>query len=164
VPLVGLYCGWQLQRRGFRPSSLGLALGVPLGALALAPALPWLANRVHETTWTLHLTAWALSSLFLLALAATAWPSLGRLLAVYALLARGPVVLVMAAAIWRRWGTHYDVPPPGFPPMTMLQRWIWIGLVPQATIWVALTVAIGAVFGVLGWLAASWRARRAEIL
>jgi hypothetical protein len=155
VPLVGLYCGWQLQRRGHRPPTIGVALGVPVLVLALAPALPWLANRVHETSWTLHLVAWAVTSVFATALAATAWPPLGRLLLVYAALARLPVVLVMAVAIWRGWGTHYDAVPPGFPSMTLLGRWLLLGLVPQATIWVALTVAAGAVCGVLGWLLAS---------
>jgi len=154
VPFVGLYCGWQLHRLGFRPPSPWLVPGLPLAALALAPALPWLANRVHATSWTQHLGVWAISSLVVATLAAIAWLPLGRLLFVYALLARAPVVLVMAVAMWRRWGTHYDVVPPGFPSMTIAQRWLWIGLVPQATIWLALTVAVGAVFGVLGcWLA-----------
>jgi len=155
APLVGAWCGFRLNRIGLRPPSIGLGLGVPLVSLALAPALPWLANRVHETSWTLHLVAWAITSVFVAALSATAWPALGRLLLVYALAARLPVLLVMAAAMWRRWGTHYDVVPPGFPPMTILERWLWIGLLPQATIWVALTVGVGAAFGVLGWLLAS---------
>jgi hypothetical protein len=151
VPLVGGWCGWRLYRLGLRPESPGLALGVPLVVLALAPSLPWLLNRVHETSWTLHLVAWAITSAFATALAATAWPPLGRLLLVYAVLARLPVLLVMAVAMWRRLGTHYDVVPPGFPPMTILERWLWIGLLPQATIWIAFTVAVGAAFGVLGW-------------
>lgn len=155
VPLAGLYCGFRLQRLGLRPPGPLVAVGVPLLALALAPALPWLANRVRETSWTLHLSAWAVTSVFVAALAAAAWPALGRLMLVYAALARAPVALVMAAAMWRRWGTHYDVVPPGFPPMTPLERWLWLGLLPQATIWVALTVAVGAVFGVVGWLLAS---------
>jgi hypothetical protein len=154
VPFVGLYCGWQLQRLGFRTPSPWLALGVPIGALALSPTLPWLANRMHATSWTLHLGLWAISSLFVAAAAASVWLPLGRLLIVYALLARAPVVLVMGVAMWRRWGTHYDAVPPGFPSMTIVQRWLWIGLLPQATIWIALTIAVGAVFGVLGcWLA-----------
>jgi hypothetical protein len=159
VPLVGLYCGWELQRRGHRLPTLGVALGVPVLALALAPALPWLANRVHETTWTLHLAAWAVASVLATAFAVIAWRPLGRLLLVYALLARLPVLLVMTAAMWRGWGTHYDVVPPGFPSLRLLTRWLWIALLPQATIWVAFTVSVGAVFGVLGWLLAS-RVRR----
>jgi hypothetical protein len=155
VPFVGAWFGFRLQRLGLRPPPLGIGLGVPLVSLALAPALPWLVNRVHETSWTLHLVAWAITSAFVAVLAVAAWPPLGRLLLVYALAARLPVLLVMAAAMWRRWGTHYDVVPPSFPAMPVLARWLWIGLLPQATIWVALTVAVGAVFGVLGWLAAS---------
>jgi hypothetical protein len=88
-----------------------------------------------------------------------AWPVLGRLLLVYAYAARVPVALVMAVAIWKGWGTHYDVPPPGFPVMPQLQRWLWTGLLPQATIWVAWTTATGAIFGALGWQAASRKPR-----
>jgi len=68
------------------------------------------------------------------------WPALGRPLLAYAWAARLPVVLVMALAIWKGWGTHYDVPPPGFPAMPQLKRWLWTGLVPQATMWVAWTM------------------------
>ncbi len=155
IPLVGLYCGWLLQRRGLRPPSLGLALGMPLCALAATPVLPWLLNRLHQTTWTLHLAAWGLASALAALLAAMTWPPLGRLLVVYAALARVPVAVLMALAMWRRFGTHYDAVPPGFPPVSLLERWLWTGLLPQATIWVAITVAVGAVFGVLGWLLAS---------
>ena len=39
--------------------------------------------------------------------------------------ARIPVVFVMAVAIWKGAGTHYDLPPPGFPAMPPLRRWFW---------------------------------------
>ena len=59
---------------------------------------------------------------------------------------RGPParsLLVMALAIWRSWGTHYDAPPPGFPAPRRWRRWLWTGLLPQTTIWVAFTLAVG---------------------
>jgi hypothetical protein len=86
-----------------------------------------------------------------------AWPALGRPLLAYAYAARVPVAGVMALAIWRSWGTHYDLPPPGFPAMPLVRRWLWIALLPQMTLWVAWTTAIGGVFGALGWRAARRR-------
>ena len=65
----------------------------------------------------------------------------------------------MWVAIHRRWGTHYDAPPPSLPAMTPEARWLWTGLVPQMTIWVAWTVAVGGLFGALGWVVASRQAR-----
>jgi hypothetical protein len=88
------------------------------------------------------------------AVALAAWPALGRLLLAYAWTARFPVMLVMALAIWKGWGTHYDVPPPGFPAMPPLKRWLWTGLLPQATMWVAWTMVTGTIAGALGWRAA----------
>jgi hypothetical protein len=155
VPLVGLYCGFALQRRGLRPESPWVSGLAPVVVLALAPALPWAANRLQETSWTVHLGLWAITSVFVALLAWASWPALGRLLLLYAALARVPVIVVTAVATWRHWGTHYDAVPPGFPPLPALERWLFLGLLPQATIWVGLTVASGAVFGVLGWLLAS---------
>ena len=42
------------------------------------------------------------------------------------------------------WGTHYDVAPPGFPEMGPISKWILIGLLPQLTIWIWFTMAVGA--------------------
>jgi hypothetical protein len=38
-------------------------------------------------------------------------------------------------------------------------RWMWTGVLPQLTIWVAWTVVVGALFGALGWYLASRQAR-----
>src|SRR3990172_2872512 len=88
---------------------------------------------------------------------AIAWPALGQLLVAYAVAARIPVAVVMLFAILAGWGTHYDAPPPVFPAMLPLRRWLWTGLLPQATIWVAYTVVVGMLFGVLGQVVASRR-------
>ena len=79
-----------------------------------------------------------------------AWPELGRVLTAYGLAARIPVAIVMLLAILGSWGTHYDVPPtPEFPEMAPLAMWFWIGLVPQLTIWIAFTVIVGMLFGLI---------------
>jgi hypothetical protein len=170
APLVGLYFGWQLQRRGQQAPSLvqaalqpPLALALAAGALLLLDRLR-ASSRLSALTWGQWLTMWAVASVVALGVGLLAWPALGRLLLAYALLVRTVVAGAMALATYRGWGTHYDVAPPGFPWMPALRRWLWTGLLPQLTIWVAITVAVGLLFGTLGWLAASryarYRARR----
>jgi hypothetical protein len=158
VPIVGLYLGVRLQRAGVRPPSLGRAAGLPLFALVLVPFLAFAAARADLTgTATAHLTAWAAAAVVSVGVAFGAWPALGRPLLAYAVLARLPVVVVMWAAIRWGWGTHYDATPPGFPVLAPTPRWLWTGVLPQLTIWVAWTVVVGALFGVLGWYLAARR-------
>jgi len=77
--------------------------------------------------------------------------ALAALFLIEELLPRLPgALIVMLVAILGNWGTHYDVPPtPDFPQMAPLMKWFWIGLVPQMTIWVAFTVVIGMLFGLI---------------
>ena len=159
APLVGLYFGWRLGRAGVRSPSLARAFGLPFAALLAGPLLAVLVGRLLKTSWTANFALWAVVSVFVAAVAFAAWPALGRLLLAYAYAARVPVAIVTAMAVWRSWGTHYDVPPPGFPAMPLLGRWLWTGLLPQVTMWVGWTVATGAVFGALGHWSAS-RLRR----
>ena len=154
APLVGFYFGWRLQRARV-PSPSGMrALFVPAAAAALGSLAALIAGKALQTSWTANLTLWAVVSALVAAVAFAAWPALGRPLLAYAWAARVPVILVMALAIWKAWGTHYDVPPPGFPPMPPLRRWLWTGLLPQATMWVAWTMVTGTLAGALGWRAA----------
>jgi len=150
VPVFGAYFGWRLARAGSAPGSLGRALGLTLLALALVPALGFMLetaglNQPNRTTLSLFMVA----SIVALVVGFRAWPALGRTLLRYGLAARIPVVLVMLAAILGSWGTHYDVAPPNFPEMSALAKWFWIGLLPQLTIWMAFTVVIGGLFGIV---------------
>jgi hypothetical protein len=160
APLVGAYLGWRLGRAGEPAPHPVVSVGVPVlaalgGALAAA-----LAERILKTTWTATLGLWGAVSVLVAALAFASWPALGRLLLAYAYAARVPVAVVMALAMWRHWGTHYDALPPGFPSaMPLARRWLWTGLLPQATIWVAWTMVTGAVLAPLGHWAAG-RGRR----
>lgn len=159
APLVGFFIGWRLGRAGVPSPPAARAVGLPAGALALGFLLATLAERALKPSWTATFALWAAVSVAIAAAAFAAWPALGRPLLAYAYAARLPVAMVAAAAVWRAWGTHYDLPPPGFPAMPPLRRWLWTGLLPQATIWVAWTVATGAIFGALGRRAASLRRR-----
>ena len=159
APLVGLYFGWRLERAGVRSPAPAVAFGLPAAALVVGPLVAVLGGRLLKTSWTSNFTLWAVVSVAAAAVAFASWPALGRVLLAYAYAARIPVLLVMAFAIWKNWGTHYDVPPPGFPALPPLRRWLWISLLPQTTIWVAWTMATGAIGGALGWRAASRRPR-----
>jgi hypothetical protein len=66
---------------------------------------------------------------------------------------------VMLAAMLGNWGTHYDLPPPDFPPMGPIAKWVLIGLLPQMTIWIWFTIAAGALVGAIA-AAVTGRARR----
>jgi hypothetical protein len=159
VPIFGFYFGYRLARAGVRPSSLVRAVGWPIAALAVVPILAWLGSRLASTATSQgHLVLWAVVSGLAAAFALVAWPALGRVLLVYALAARLPVVAAMWFAIQGNWGTHYDAPPPGFPAVPPMARWLWTGVLPQMTIWIAWTVVVGTLFGALGWVVAERRA------
>ncbi len=150
VPFVGFWVGWTLHRRGHRPANGARAAWQPLVALAAGWAVAAVVGRVAHTGWTANLLLWAIVSLLVAAVSVHAWPAAGTALVAYAVAARGVVTGVMALAIARGWGTHYDAVPPGFPPMGRLSRFLLLGLLPQATIWVAFTVAVGLAFAALG--------------
>ena len=115
APVFGFFFGWKLQRRGLEPPSLPRLLGLPVVALLLPFVAAWVVAYRHPLSWTAKLGLWGCVSVVAGVIAALAWPAIGRLLFAYALLARLPVVLLMAAAMRFRWGTHYDALPPGFP-------------------------------------------------
>lgn len=151
VPNFGAWFGWKLARAGSGPGGIGKALGLTVLALVIVPLLGFLGSQAG-----LDPNGFALFGIFVagsivaLLVATKAWPALGRTLLGYGLAARVPVVLVMLAAILGQWGTHYDVPPsPDFPAMSPLATWFAIGLLPQLTIWIAYTVVIGALFGLV---------------
>jgi hypothetical protein len=73
-------------------------------------------------------------------------PALGKVLFAYGLVARVPVALLMLVAMLGNWGTHYDVVPPNFPEMTVVAKWLIIGLVPQLTLWISYTLVVGCLF------------------
>jgi hypothetical protein len=155
APLVGAYFGWRLSRAGLPAPHPVVSAGVPVLAALAGVLTAGIAGRLLRTSWTSNLALWGVVSVLVAAAVFASWPALGRLLLVYAYAARVPVAVVMAVAIVRHWGTHYDAPPPGFPLMRPTLRWLWIGLLPQATIWVAWTMAAGAALGAVGHWAGS---------
>jgi hypothetical protein len=162
VPVFGIHFAVRLARAGQGPGPLGRAIGLVILALAIVPVAGYVAATlgVNPQSFTI-LVVFVVASIVAVPIAMRAWPGLGRTLLAYAFAARIPVVVVMLFAILGNWGTHYDVPPPNFPEMGALAKWLWIGLVPQMTIWIAYTVVIGALFGIVAAALVSKRLRTA---
>ena len=124
-----------------------------LGFLAVKAGLP------QQSLWTY--AVFIAIAIVGTVVAYRAWPDLGRTLLAYGLAARVPVILVMLVAMLGNWGTHYDVAPPDFPAMGTIQKWLLIGVLPQLTIWIWFTIALGAIAGAISAAIAGRRAQTA---
>lgn len=150
VPVFGVYFALKLSAAGERPAGLGPAIGYAFLGFALLPVA-----GVVATTLGMAPNSFALFAVFVVCsivgavIAFRGWPALGRTLFAYGLAARIPVAIIMLFAILGNWGTHYDVAPPDFPEMGPISKWLLIGAVPQLTIWIWYTMAVGALFGAI---------------
>lgn len=159
VFVFGAYFAVKLARAGDGPASLGRAFGFTgLGVLILFGTIALtIATKMNPFRGI------GLVSIMCLVggwVATRGWPSLGRVLFVYALAARVPVAALMLPAIIGHWGTHYDALPPNFPAMGPLKTWVLIGLLPQMTLWIGFTLIGGMLAGAIA--AAVVGARRRE--
>jgi len=147
--LFGPFFAWKLARAGKAPPRPWSAAGLALLGIVLSIAAFAGAQALHAGFGLLLLAFFG--SLAASFLPWKAWPELGRLLLLYGLASRVPVVVVMLFAILGGWGTHYDVLPPNPPPalvaMGPVGRWLAIGVLPQLTIWIAQTVLVGTLVG-----------------
>jgi hypothetical protein len=149
VLVFGAWFGWKLGKAGQGPGAIGRALGLAILAFAILPALGFAASAAGMSQQSLSTFAvYVVGAIVGLVVGLRAWPALGRTLLAYAFAARVPVALVMLAAIFGNWGTHYDVAPPNFPEMAPLMKWLYIGLLPQMTIWIWFTVVVGSLVGI----------------
>lgn len=153
VPIFAIYFAWRLLGSDPRPR-VGAALAHPLLAAVLVVAAVYVAGPVLKLPRLSQFAAIILACVVAAAVAYRGWPALGRTLLAYGLAARVPVILVMLVAIVADWGTHYDVPPPNFPEMPWLSKWLVIGVVPQLLLWIPLTIIVGALAGALTLLVA----------
>ncbi len=150
IPILGIFFALRLTRAGDGPGKVLRALGLVLLAFVLMPVVGFAATAAGvDPNGVAMLLCFVAASVGAVLLALSAWPALARVLVAYGLAARIPVAIVMLIAILANWGTHYDVPPPGFPEMAPLAKWFWIGFIPQMTIWIAFTVVVGMLFGLI---------------
>ena len=150
-PLFAILFAIQLVRMGHGPVSGGRAIGRALIGLAVTAAVVFglistgivQEGVVSLTSLIAMTTALAIGA----AIAWSGWPALGKTMLVYAYAARIPVVVIMLLAFAGNWGTHYDGLPPGVPEMSLMQKWVMFGVLPQMTTWIAIAVLVGGVFG-----------------
>jgi hypothetical protein len=148
VIVFGVMFALDLAAAGERPAGVGPAIGYPLLGFALLPAVGFAATKLGAPPNSFALFAvFVVCSILGALIAFRGWPALGRTLLAYGLAARIPVAIVMLFAMLGNWGTHYDVAPPGFPEMGPIPKWLLIGVVPQLTIWIWFTMAVGAFGG-----------------
>lgn len=147
VPIFGIVFAMKLAAMGYGPPGVGRALGFVL--LGLLASVAIVAVGVATVKFPARVVVLPLAAGTAVLIAWRGWPALSRTLMAYGLAARIPVALIMLPAILGRWGTHYDAPPPGFPPLSPLLTWFLIGLIPQLTIWVAFTLVVGALVGTI---------------
>ena len=150
VPIFGIYFAMKLSASGQTGSggrTLGFAALAIGGFIGIVFAVPAVMGLDPSQPGFAAFAVMIVASLIALAVAYYGSGALGRVLIAYGLAARIPVILVMLLAILGNWGTHYDVLPPGAPEMGVWTKWLVIGVVPQLTLWIAFTVAVGGLFG-----------------
>jgi hypothetical protein len=163
VPIFGIYFGVKLARAGQGPGRAWRDAGLLVLGIALLPLAGWAAFALGLKGHPLRLAlVFGTVAVVTVVIAMRAWPALTRTLLVYALAARVPVALIMLFAILGNWGTHYDVAGPGFPELAPLAKWLWIGILPQFTVWISFTVLIGGLFGLAAGVIVTRRQRAAR--
>ncbi len=152
IPVFGIYFGWVLAKRGEGPDRPWKTFGIAL-LIFVAATVVFVLTQVTHLPPVAFLGISAITSWIAVVFALRAWPALGKTLLAYAFAARVPVAILMIFAIFGRWGTHYDAPPPDpaaaavIEAMSPLGKWFWIGFVPQMSIWIYMTVVGGMVVG-----------------
>jgi hypothetical protein len=147
VPILGIYFAVKLAGSGQAAGvGAGRVIGLSLLALVLSMGIAMGVFALLGQTSVAGLLVFAAVSLAMTLLVRLAWPEIFSTLLNYGLSARIPVAIIMLVAILGDWQTHYDLPPPDFPAMSPLPKWIVIGLIPQLTIWVAFTIIVGGLF------------------
>jgi len=144
--LFGVYFAWKLERSGRAPRAAGV-VGHALFAIALVIVSATTAGLGLKLTQIAQFGVVTLTGLTAAWVAYRGFPALVRTLFVYGLAARVPVAIVMLAAIFGNWHTHYNAPPPAFPEMAPLAKWFFIGFIPQMFLWIPFTMIVGALFG-----------------
>lgn len=150
IPVLGAYFAVRLVRMGHAPASALKAFGLAFLAFAVNAGALVLAMAVFKLPMLGQLVVFVVASIVSILIAYPGWRALGATLVAYAFAARIPVAILMLFAILGNWGTHYDVAPPESPQvaaMTPFVKWLWIGLLPQMTVWIYMTVVGGMIFG-----------------
>jgi hypothetical protein len=145
--VFGIYFALRLARNGEEPAALGPAFGWPFLGFLLNTVVFVAAFSLLPTNPVAQLGLFFVGSCVAIVVARRGWPALWRVLFVYGLLARTPVLIIMFLSIFGSWDTHYAKPRPDFPPMGPWGLFFWTALLPQLGIWIYLTVVFGMLMG-----------------
>jgi hypothetical protein len=146
----GPWFALKLVRTGEAPSSVGKAIGFAILSVVVLVGAGFWAGKLSQNLTNLLLVPFALM-LVTAFIPGFGWPSLGKTLLAYSLAARVPVLVVMYVAMsangGQGWGTHYDVIDPRLASFSFMRKYLYEAFVPQMTLWIGWTVAVGALFG-----------------
>jgi hypothetical protein len=162
VPVFGAYFGFRLASEAQGTPPMGRVLGWDIAALSVLAGFLGLGFS-RPTASPSQFLAIGLGSWTAIAVASRGWPLAVATLIRYGLLARVPVTAVILLGVLGDWRTHYDTPPPGLPEMGALARWVAIGVIPQLTLWMAVTVVLGMLAAGPPAAIAALRSRRAAV-
>jgi len=146
VPIFGVYFALKLAGTGAGPTSKLKAVGGAAVGFVLAFAGMFVAYAPSAKIPAQQPVGYLMMALGVVAVF-WAWPAFAKTLLAYAYAARLPVAILMFFAIRGNWGTHYDAPPPGLPPLDFWPKYLQIALLPQLVLWVVFTVVVGALCG-----------------
>ena len=149
VPIFGAWFGLKLADGGEQPPRTMRALGWAAMAFMFCSLAGGGSIALFPKNVLLQLSIFTVASWIAVAIAYLSWPALWRVLLAYGVAARIPVLIVMFLSIFRGWDTHYAKPRPDFPPMGHGGLFFWTALLPQASIWIYVTVVGGLIFGAL---------------
>lgn len=145
----GAYFARKLAAAGQVPDSLGKAfICVGAGTLLIIAQFYWLPLVPVGFPYYLVFIWAGMAMVGIIQM--YAWHELFNTLLAYALAARIPVVIIMILAMRGNWGTHYDFV--GVPPaeqMPLVPRILWLAVFPQLIFWVAFTIFLGMLAGVV---------------
>ncbi len=154
IPIFGLWFGWRLRRSTGTPAHAGkaalfyvLAAAVLFGAFWAAMAAGLIVMPTEQAPGVPDGMVWAVGIVLAsIAMAFAAWPRLSLALFVYAVLARIPIIVVTFLSVSNDWDTHYTKLPPEFALPPDVDKTMFLAM-PQATFWIAFTMAVGGLFG-----------------
>jgi hypothetical protein len=149
IAVFGIYFALRLVWQRDEPARIAPVVGRAMLAFAFNTAAFVAAVMLLPKAPVAQLGIFAVTSWLAIWIAYPAWPALWRVLLAYAFAARIPVMIVMFLAIFGGWDTHYAKPRPDFPPMGHWGLFFWTALLPQASVWIYLTVVGGLLFGAL---------------
>jgi len=149
IPIFGIYFAIALARRGEGPAGLRRALSLALLGMGMMFTGLFAVWNILKISLFGQLIILCLIGALAAAIQVLAWSGLFRTLLAYGYAARVPVVVVMLAAMWGNWGTHYDYTPQSMAHMAIWEKWLWLALFPQLVFWVGFTIVVGMLFGVI---------------